>query len=1206
MTAASALLAGSGPSSRRWLCLILSAWWLGNLGLTPHAAEAPWLARVVGLKGDVQFAPTGTTRWVPLPAGATNHFIAGDQLSTGPRSSASLILRSGMPFEVHQLTMVRFQAKEDGAGLRLLRGIVAFFHRDRPGRYDVEAGAVNMVIRGTEFAVEVCADDTTVLTLFDGEVEMRTATGQTYTYGSGQVITARRGEPPQPTAAVRFGDWTAVQWALYYPAILDPRDLDWSAAPDSAITSAWDLYRRGNLPQALAAYPADRTPASPAERVFLAALLLSAGNVEEARTWLDAIPEADPLVPLADAQRRLIDIVLRSSESGARSATNARNPKSEGSSAPPDSPHPRPQTPDPRPQTPNPLPSVTALLADSFGLQVAARLLEARAFAATATERSPGFGFAWVRLAELEFSLGQTRAAHRALDRGITLTPDNAEAHALRGFVLAAANRIREAERSFQTALDLDPALGNAWLGRGLCRIRQGDLEGGRTDLLLAAAAEPQRAILRSYLAKSFVDSAPFRTPPLADQAGHELALARQLDPRDPTPDLYAALLNQQANRINTAVRNLERSVELNANRYLYRSEFLLDQDQAVRRANLASLYADTGMNDLSVREATRAVNRDYANASAHLFLANSYNALRDPRQINLRYEAPWHTEFLLANLLAPVGGGALSPTVSQQEYSKLLQRDGLGVVSETLWTSNGDWLESAAQFGQFGNFEYTLDALYRSDVGQRPNNELEQLSLALKAKAQFGLADTVFLQGLYYDAESGDVQQRYDPRDANPRLRVTEGHEPLVLGGWHHEWRSGVHTLVLLSPWNSFATVQDPLNVPWVGDAEDPRAIVWVTNNIPLLPLDYAARYTGVSAELQQLWQVKAHTFIGGVRYQTGTFDTDATLAARDLFGTDLRYETRPQVERFSVYAYDQWQARSWALVTAGVTYDHLESPFNLVAPPLTSATRTTDQVSPKLGLTLTPWPGGAVRGAYTRSLGGASFDQSYRLEPVQLAGFTQTYRGLMPDSLVGLVPAQEMETWGVALEQRLPTRTYLAAAAEQLESTAERGLGAFLYFPGGFEPGTLTQSLDFRERTLAVTANQLVGEYLAFGANYRLSEAKLDSTLVNVEDGSAHQRSLLHRLILSARFNHPGGFFARWDSTWNQQSNTEDASGLDGDEFWQHDLWVGWRFWQRRAELAAGVLNLMDQDYRLHPLNFYPETYRERTFAVSGRFHF
>ena len=53
---------------------------------------------------------------------------------------------------------------------------------------------------------------------------------------------------------------------------------------------------------------------------------------------------------------------------------------------------------------------------------------------------------------------------------------------------------------------------------------------------------------------------------------------------------------------------------------------------------------------DVAVREASRGVDSDYANASSHLFLANSYNSLRDPRRINLRYETPWFNELLLAN----------------------------------------------------------------------------------------------------------------------------------------------------------------------------------------------------------------------------------------------------------------------------------------------------------------------------------------------------------------------------------------------------------------------------------------------------------------------------------------------------------------------------------------------------------------------------
>src|SRR5207244_12543211 len=114
-------------------------------------------------------------------------------------------------------------------------------------------------------------------------------------------------------------------------------------------------------------------------------------------------------------------------------------------------------------------------------------------------------------------------------------------------------------------------------------------------------------------------------------------------------------------------------------NRQVYRSRLLLDQDQAIRGANLATLYEDAGMTDVSAREAARAVDSDYANYSAHLFLANSYNALRDPRQINLRYETPWLSEYLVANLLAPVQAGTLSPYVTQQDDGRVSHRDSIG-----------------------------------------------------------------------------------------------------------------------------------------------------------------------------------------------------------------------------------------------------------------------------------------------------------------------------------------------------------------------------------------------------------------------------------------------------------------------------------------------------------------------------------------------
>jgi hypothetical protein len=111
------------------------------------------------------------------------------------------------------------------------------------------------------------------------------------------------------------------------------------------------------------------------------------------------------------------------------------------------------------------------------------------------------------------------------------------------------------------------------------------------------------------------------------------------------------------------------------------------------------------------VREATGAVESDYTNSSAHLFLANSFDALRDPDRTLLRYETPWFNELLLANLLSPVGGGPLSQFVSQQEYSKLLETDGPGGSLVTEWRDDGDLRTTASVFATQGNLSYGLDS---------------------------------------------------------------------------------------------------------------------------------------------------------------------------------------------------------------------------------------------------------------------------------------------------------------------------------------------------------------------------------------------------------------------------------------------------------------------------------------------------------------
>jgi tetratricopeptide (TPR) repeat protein len=834
-------------------------------------------------------------------------------------------------------------------------------------------------------------------------------------------------------------------------------------------------------------------------------------------------------------------------------------------------------------------------------------LSEALLAAGQAAEKSPNFGFAWVRVAELEFSFGRTSKALTALEKGLQLSPRNAQALALKGFLLSARNQIAAALGQFDQAIAIDGALGNAWLGRGLCKIRQGKAEAGRQDIQTATVLEPQRAVLRSYLGKAWSNEKD------NTRARQELELAKRLDPNDPTAWLYSALINQQQNRINEAIHDLEKSQELNENRRLYRSRMLLDQDRAVRGANLAGIYQDAGMFEVSVREAGRAVSSDYANYSAHLFLANSYNALRDPRQITLRYETPWLSEFLVANLLAPVGAGTLSQYISQNEYSRLFERDRIGLSSSTEYLSGGDWVQSASQFGTVGGASYALDTLYRSETGQRPNNDLEQVTFSAKLKQQITTQDSVYLQTIFYNSESGDAAQYYDPgRSTQLRLRVKETQEPMLLGGYHHEWVPGIHTLLLAG------RLEDTFR--WTDPAQS--VLYLFKNNLGQVnlarsspaALEYRTEFEAYTAELQQICQQEKHTSVMGARYQVGGFDTQSRLG----FATPLAQDLSPDFQRLNFYGYHHWQMAEPLLLTVGLSYDRLKYPSNFRVPPITSREGTDDQVSPKAGIIWTPWKHTAVRASFTRSLGGVSYDQSFRLEPTQVAGFNQAYRSIISESVAGAMASPAFETWGVALDQKCGRGTYLTLESEWLNSEVARVIGAMdVTTTGGFPPvivytpsGT-RQHLDYREKNLMLTVNQLLGKVWSLGAKYRLSQTELETDFPDIPlavTPAAHteQEAILHQVRLHTLFNHASGFFGLFESVWSSQSNLGYTPDLPGDDFWHFNVHLGYRFPRRQAEVRVGVLNLADEDYHLNPLSLYPEYRHSRTLALSCKLYF
>src|SRR5262249_11642850 len=158
--------------------------------------------------------------------------------------------------------------------------------------------------------------------------------------------------------------------------------------------------------------------------------------------------------------------------------------------------------------------------------------------------------------------------------------------------------------------------------------------------------------------------------------------------------------LDWQSNRVNEAIRDLEKSQELNTNRSVYRSKFLLDHDRAVRSANLALLYADSDLRDVAVREAGCWVAGDYANYWTDALLAKRYEEERRASLSSLQFEAASFSEYLIGNLLGPANGRLLAQPVTQLEYSSLLERNRLGLIANTEYFSRGAWIQSSAQYG--------------------------------------------------------------------------------------------------------------------------------------------------------------------------------------------------------------------------------------------------------------------------------------------------------------------------------------------------------------------------------------------------------------------------------------------------------------------------------------------------------------------------
>jgi outer membrane receptor protein involved in Fe transport len=150
-------------------------------------------------------------------------------------------------------------------------------------------------------------------------------------------------------------------------------------------------------------------------------------------------------------------------------------------------------------------------------------------------------------------------------------------------------------------------------------------------------------------------------------------------------------------------------------------------------------------------------------------------------------------------------------------------------------------------------------------------------------------------------------------------------------------------------------------------------------------LDLHYHSTFTTYTGEINQIWETDSNTLIAGARFQAGEFHTSDRLnkplpiLLQGGFFTDpaATQDFNTNFDRQSFYAYDTLRPLRNLSITGGVSYDRLTYPTNYRNSPITPTQSSRSRVSPKAGVIWNPVGKLTIRGAYTRSLGGVSFDE-------------------------------------------------------------------------------------------------------------------------------------------------------------------------------------------------------------------------------------
>ncbi len=458
--------------------------------------------RFVSIQGQVEVLRGTQT----LAATAQLALQTGDIVRTGANARVAILLSDGTKLKLGANSTVHLKhlsaerlGKVTPVATGGLQTVMHFFLGEgwlqRTGPADaleIETPTVRAATKGTEFAIDIAPDGSTVVSVLEGHVrvanpqgDVLVAKGEQAWVGGTQFMNRKYGLFPKeipllgeagPNKRVIPNPLDAVQWSLYYRGSVSPRD--YPALPPAELAEFETIlaaYRAGRLTEAGDRLEAARAarPSAPALLDLAALLFLARGQVPQAKDALGTALAHDPtdaaahaiLAEIALVQNRIADA---DAEADQALAANREAP--------------------------------SAWLAVSHVRQSQFKLEEALKAAAQARARDPQDSRTLVQEATLLFWMGRTEEAWALTQQVRALAPREASVLSLLGFLQLARGEKQEALGSFRKASEADSTLGEPHLGAGIVLLRLGQVPEGVEEIEAAGMLERQDALFRGYL----------------------------------------------------------------------------------------------------------------------------------------------------------------------------------------------------------------------------------------------------------------------------------------------------------------------------------------------------------------------------------------------------------------------------------------------------------------------------------------------------------------------------------------------------------------------------------------------------------------------------------------------------------------------------------------------------------------------------------